>query len=49
MSYNHLSNSYCSFLSNMSSYPKNVNEALTHFGWRVAIEEEMLVLRQKNN
>ncbi|KAG1370277.1 putative Cysteine-rich RLK (RECEPTOR-like protein kinase) 8 [Cocos nucifera] len=45
VSYDHLSSSRCCFITFLESIsiPKNVVEALSHPGWRAAMEEEMVV------
>ena len=42
-SYNHLSSHSCSFIASLDSLslPNNFPEALSHFGWRSAMIEEM--------
>lgn len=46
MSYTHLSLPLCSFIASLDSVsiPKSVSEALSHSGWRAAMEEEMIAL-----
>jgi hypothetical protein len=50
VSYDHLSPSYLSFVATLSSIPlhKSVTEALSHSGWKRAMEEEMLALKQND-
>lgn len=46
VSYNHLSQSAHSFVTSLDSMtiPKTLDEALSHNGWRIAMEEEMSAL-----
>lgn len=43
VSYQHLSQSYCSFVSNLTSMsiPRNLREALKDPKWRIAMQEEL--------
>ena len=48
VSYNHFSPTFSSFVASLStvSLPKSTAEALSHSGWRQAMEDEMLALRE---
>ncbi len=50
ISYNSLSPSYSAFISTLSSIPlpKSISEALSHPGWKQAMEEEMSALWANN-